>query len=225
MWRPVVEEAIQNYRRDHAPITIIGHSMGGDSAVAFAEVLNREKIPVSLLVTYDPTRIADDVPPNVERYINLYQSRNVMGGGNVTPGRGFHGHYASINLKDHYEIIHINIEKAEYLHKQIVSKIVELAATPAAAQGEAIPIQLRGAVARFDRAVGQRHAGDGRPRRHDAIAVGDLSCAGLGARPGQSDVGRRTAQAGPALRDPASPGAHWRRPIPSPSAAWAPPPR
>jgi hypothetical protein len=140
MWRPVVEEAIQNYRRDHAPITIIGHSMGGDSAVAFAEVLNREKIPVSLLVTYDPTRIADDVPPNVERYINLYQSRNVMGGGNVTPGRGFHGHYASINLKDHYEIIHINIEKAEYLHKQLISKIVELATTPAAAQGEAIPI-------------------------------------------------------------------------------------
>jgi hypothetical protein len=140
MWRPVVAEAIQNYRRDHAPITIIGHSAGGDSAVAFAEVLNNAKIPVSLLVTYDPTRIADDVPANVERYINLYQSRNVMGGGNVTPGRGFHGHYASINLKDHYEIIHINIEKAEYLHKQIVSKIAELAATPATAEGEAIPI-------------------------------------------------------------------------------------
>ena len=30
MWRPVVEEAIANYRRDHAPITIIGHSAGGD---------------------------------------------------------------------------------------------------------------------------------------------------------------------------------------------------
>jgi hypothetical protein len=141
MWRPMAEAAIRSYRRDPVPITIIGHSAGGDSAVAFAEVLNREKIPVSLLVTYDPTRIADDVPPNVERYINLYQSRNIMGGGDVTSGRGFHGHYASVNLRDHYEIVHINIEKAEYLHKQLVTKIAELVATPASAQGDAIPIR------------------------------------------------------------------------------------
>ena len=60
--------------------TLIGHSMGGDSALAFAEMLNGENIPVSLLVTYDPSRIASDVPPNVERYINVYQSSNVMGG-------------------------------------------------------------------------------------------------------------------------------------------------
>lgn len=141
MWRPVVEEAVRTYRRDHAPITVIGHSMGGDSAVAFAEVLNRANIPVSLLVTYDPTRIADDVPPNVQRYINLYQSLNFMGGGNVTAGRGFHGHYASVNLKDHREIVHINIEKAEYLHKQLVRKILELPDTPANGEGEAIPIR------------------------------------------------------------------------------------
>jgi hypothetical protein len=142
MWRPVADQAIRDYRRDPAPITIIGHSMGGDSALAFAETLNAADIPVSLLVTYDPTRIADDVPPNVERYINIFQSSNFMGGGNVVQGQRFHGHYASYNLKDHSEIIHINIEKTDRIQEQLVSKVMQLAATPASAEGEAVPIHL-----------------------------------------------------------------------------------
>ena len=66
-----------------------------------------------------------------------------MGGGNVVQGQRFHGHYASFNLKDHSEIIHINIEKAERVHEQLVSKIVQLAATPAGAEGEAVPLHLK----------------------------------------------------------------------------------
>jgi hypothetical protein len=116
--------------------------MGGDSALAFAETLNAENIPVSLLVTYDPSRIADDVPPNVERYINIYQSSNLMGGGNVVQGARFHGHYASYNLKNHSEIIHINIEKTDRIQDQLVAKVRELAAVPATAEGEAVPIRL-----------------------------------------------------------------------------------
>jgi LysM repeat protein len=143
LWREDINQAIRDYRRDGAPITIIGHSMGGDAAVAFAERLNAENIPVSLLVTYDPTRIADDVPPNVERYINIYQSSNVMGGGNVVQGARFHGHYASYNLKDHSEIVHINIEKSEHIQEQLVSKIVQLATTPASTEGEAVPLHLQ----------------------------------------------------------------------------------
>jgi hypothetical protein len=41
----------------------------------FAEYLNAADIPVNLLVTYDPTRAAHNVPPNVGRYINVYQWR------------------------------------------------------------------------------------------------------------------------------------------------------
>jgi pimeloyl-ACP methyl ester carboxylesterase len=142
LWRNDAAQAVRDYRRDPEPITIIGHSMGGDSALAFAEMLNSENIPVSLLVTYDPSRIADDVPPNVERYINIYKSSNFMGGGNVVQGARFHGHYASYNLKDHDEIIHVNIEKADRIQEQLVAKIVQLAATPAAAEGEAVPLHL-----------------------------------------------------------------------------------
>ena len=71
MWPAVTNQAIRDYRRDPQPITIIGHSIGGDSAVAFAKYLAAADVPVGLLVTYDPTRFADNVFPNVERYINL----------------------------------------------------------------------------------------------------------------------------------------------------------
>jgi len=165
LWRPTAEEAIRDYRRDPQPITIIGHSMGGDSALAFAERLYTENIPVSLLVTYDPTRIADDVPPNVERYINIYQSSNIMGGGNVVQGSRFRGHYASFNLKDHYEIMHINIEKSEQIQEQLVTKITQLSETPAASEGEAVPIHLEvpadAAIELWDSGLPVRaHAGD-----------------------------------------------------------------
>ena len=91
--------------------------------------------------TDDPTRAAHNVPPNVERYVNVYQSLNVMGGGDVVQSRRFHGHYASFNLKDHHEIVHINIEKAADIQEQLVTKIAELAATPADV-GEAVPVRL-----------------------------------------------------------------------------------
>jgi hypothetical protein len=142
VWRGVAEQAIADYRRDPQPVILIGHSMGGDSCLDFAEELNAQNIPVSLLVTYDPSRLADDVPGNVERYINIFQSSNVMGGGNITQGSHFHGHFASYNLKDHSEIIHINIEKADRIQEQLVAKIAELAATPAATDGEAVPLHL-----------------------------------------------------------------------------------
>src|SRR5215468_678346 len=164
-WRGAADQASQDYRRDPAPITLIGHSMGGDAALSFAGALNAENIPVSLLVTYDPTRIADNVPPNVERFINIYQSSNIMGGGNVVQGSHFHGHYASFNLKYHSEIIHINIEKAERIQEQLVGKITRLAATSASAQGDAVPLRLEvpgdAAVELWDSGLPvQAHAGD-----------------------------------------------------------------
>jgi LysM domain len=144
MWRGVADQAISDYRRDPEPITIIGHSLGGDAAVKFAERLDAAGIPVSLLVTYDPTRFADNLPPNVERYINLYQSHNALigGGGDVVQGRGFHGHYASFDLKDLHGIYHTNMEKFGNIHDQLVNKITALAATPASAEGEAIPLRI-----------------------------------------------------------------------------------
>jgi LysM domain len=142
MWRNVASQAISDYRRDPKPIAVIGHSIGGDEAVQFAEALGAAHIPVSLLITYDPNRSAHPVPANVERYINLYQSSNFLGGGDVEPGPGFHGHYASFNLKDRPEIIHVNMDKFDRIQEQLASKIRTLGATPARGEGEAVPLRI-----------------------------------------------------------------------------------
>jgi surfactin synthase thioesterase subunit len=62
MWRSVADQAISDYRRDPKPITAIGHSIGGDAAVEFAEHLAAAHVPVSLLITYDPNRFAHSDP-------------------------------------------------------------------------------------------------------------------------------------------------------------------
>ncbi len=80
--------------------------------------------------------------PNVERYLNIYQSVSVMGGGDIVSDRGFRGHYTSINLSEHGEIIHINIEKADSIQDQLVSKIRALAATPARLEDEVVPLRV-----------------------------------------------------------------------------------
>ncbi len=138
-WRSVANQAISDYRRDPKPITVVGHSIGGDSAVEFAEALEAAHVPVALLITYDPTRAAHAVPANVERYINLYQSSNFLGGGDLEPGRGFHGHYASYNLKDRPEVIHINLDKFDRIQEQLAGKIRSAAA---GGGGEAVPLRI-----------------------------------------------------------------------------------
>jgi LysM repeat protein len=138
-WRSVADQAIADYRRDPKPISVVGHSAGGDSAVQFAEALAAARVPVALLITYDPNRTAGSIPANVERYIDLYQSSNILGGGDPPPGRGFHGHYAAFNLKDRPEIIHVNMDKFEGIQAQLAAKIRSAAAGGA---GEAIPLHI-----------------------------------------------------------------------------------
>ncbi|MGA7803063.1 thioesterase domain-containing protein, partial [Bradyrhizobium sp.] len=86
--------AIDEYRRDPEPIILIGHSMGGRCALQFAEKLQDEGIPVSLVVTIDPAHLSPDVPLNVERFINIFLSKDVLGGGDIKPAPGFQGDYA-----------------------------------------------------------------------------------------------------------------------------------
>ena len=139
--RVIAAMAIREYRQDPAPIILIGHSMGGFCALKFAEILQAEDIPVSLVVTIDPAHVSPTVPLNVERYINIFLSDGVLGGGDVVPTQGYQGQYASFDLSKHEEVTHINIEKMDSVHEQLVSKIVQLATTPAKAEGEAVPLR------------------------------------------------------------------------------------
>jgi Alpha/beta hydrolase family/LysM domain len=133
--------AIDEYRRDPAPIILIGHSMGGRCALQFAEKLRDEGIPVSLVVTIDPAHLSPDVPLNVERFINIFLSKDVLGGGDIKPAPGFQGNYASYDLDRHDEVSHITIDKMDQVHQQLVAKIEELVATPAKTDGKNVPLR------------------------------------------------------------------------------------
>jgi hypothetical protein len=136
----IAKDAIADYRRNPALIVLIGHSMGGACAISFAEMLEAEHIPVSLLVTTEPNRIAHKVPLNVQRYIGIYQSNSLLGGFDAVPAPGFRGHVATFDLVKHSEISHVNMEKNGEIQEQVMSKILELAETPAKVEGQLVPI-------------------------------------------------------------------------------------
>jgi hypothetical protein len=137
----IAEQAIRDYRQHPAPITIIGHSIGGFCGLKFAEMLQAENIPISLLVTIDPAHINPKVPLNVERYINIFLRHDILGGGDVEPKKDYQGHYASFDLSEHEGILHITIDKIDSVDRQLVTKIRQLAATPVKAEGEGVPIR------------------------------------------------------------------------------------
>jgi hypothetical protein len=137
--RFIAAQAIQDYRDDPEPIILIGHSMGGFCAVKFAELLEAEGIRADLVVAIDPAHVTPDVPLNVDRFINIFLSKDVLGGGDVKPKAGFRGHYASFDLSQHNEVSHINIEKMDTVQQQLVTKVLQLATAKVA--GDSVPIR------------------------------------------------------------------------------------
>jgi LysM repeat protein len=140
--RIIAVQAIRDYRENPAPIILIGHSMGGFCVLKFSEILEAEGIRVSLAVAIDPAHVTPSVPLNVDRFINIFLSKSVLGGGDVKPQPGYRGHYASYDLSEHEEVSHINIEKMDTVHDQLLTKIVQIATTSAKVEGEAVPIRL-----------------------------------------------------------------------------------
>ena len=139
--RLVAARAITVYRENPAPIILIGHSMGGYCSIIFSQMLEAENIPVSLVVTIDPAHVTPDVPLNVERFINIFLSKDVLGGGDVKPQPGYRGHYASFDLSEHDEVSHITIDKMDDVHQQLVAKILQLATTPSRGDSESLPLR------------------------------------------------------------------------------------
>jgi LysM repeat protein len=137
----VASWAADDYQKDPQPIILIGHSMGGRCAVLFSEKLKAKGIPVSLAISIDPAHLTPRVPDNVERYINIFISTQVLGGGDIKAVSDFPGHYASYDVAQHDEISHITIDKMDLIHQQIIAKILQLSATPAKVDGEIFPLR------------------------------------------------------------------------------------
>jgi pimeloyl-ACP methyl ester carboxylesterase len=139
--RLVADRAISSYREAPAPVVLVGHSMGGLCAIIFAEMLGKENIPVSLVVTIDPAQASGKVPLNVERFINIFLSDSVLGGGDIVAEPGYRGHYASFDLKQNKRVTHINIEKSDDIHAQLVDMITHLPRVPTQTVGATVPLR------------------------------------------------------------------------------------
>ena len=142
-WLRPAKEAVRRYKSEtvKSPIIAVGHSAGGDSAIRFALALKRANVPVDLVVTLDPTRIANRVPSNVERYVNIYISSHTLGGGAPSPAKDFQGHFASVNLKNYPNIWHLYMPRMAGLQDKMADKVAEVAAGPVASSEPAIPIE------------------------------------------------------------------------------------
>lgn len=139
--RWIGDRAISSYKESPAPIVLIGHSMGGLCSIIISEMAAKENVPISLVIAIDPAHATGDVPLNVERFINIFLSDSVLGGGDVVAVPGFRGHYASYDLKQNARVSHINIEKSDDIHRQIVEMVTQLPRIPPQTQADAVPLR------------------------------------------------------------------------------------
>jgi len=139
-WYGPADEAIARYKKNPQPIMAMGHSAGGDAALRFAWKLKNAGVPVSLIVAFDPTRKAGNVPNNVDRFINMYQSTNFFGGGYVRASSEFRGHFTTVDLRN-WQVLHVNMVKIRGLQDQVLAKVVQIATMPPVLEGPTVPIR------------------------------------------------------------------------------------
>ncbi len=107
------------------PIVLVGHSFGADAAMAMAAHLDRDNIPVDLVVIFDATAHWP-VPANVRHLINFYGATDGVGK-KLSPGKGFHGKLENINIDKLKEAIgHLNIEKQPAFHQRVIREVLRL---------------------------------------------------------------------------------------------------
>ena len=120
-WSSLGDSIIAKYRAgDHQPIILMGHSYGADTTISLARKLNDNKIPVALIVNFDPTS-PGLVPPNVRRIINFYVP--TAWGRPVEGGKRFHGSLSNLNESGQYN--HFVIDKADALHRKAIAAVLQ----------------------------------------------------------------------------------------------------
>jgi hypothetical protein len=120
----LVNEITANYTAgDRQPIVLIGHSLGADAVMLMAASLDRNGVPVDLVIPFDMTA-PQEASANIARVVNL--TKHFM----VRPGPGFHGALANIDLSQDAGIDHLNIDKSPRLHAEVLNDVRQLATTP-----------------------------------------------------------------------------------------------
>jgi hypothetical protein len=123
-WQTVSRRIAENYFRGRKDIiVIIGHSLGANAALQVASALDKQNIPVELIVTFDATS-PEPVPKNVLHLVNFYQENGF--GKQVSGGPGFNGELSNVDLTADRTLSHVTIEKSPRLHAVVERKIEEV---------------------------------------------------------------------------------------------------
>ena len=126
-WRSTVSDIVKYHAAGNSgPLVLVGHSQGANNVIEMARLLEREKIPVDLLVTLAPL-LQDPVPVNVVRVINYYHSPGW--GAPVTADAGYRGKLSNINLGGDVGISHIAMDKSPKIQAEIERAILAVPQT------------------------------------------------------------------------------------------------
>jgi hypothetical protein len=128
-WIAIANKIAEDRKRGYTgAVVLIGHSLGADVLFQLTERLEKENVPVRLVVFFDPT-ISHDISKNVEHVLNLYQLNGF--GRKVTAPKGYKGELVNMDLSGDGSIGHGSIDKSEKLHDLVVAKIMKVAVGPA----------------------------------------------------------------------------------------------
>jgi pimeloyl-ACP methyl ester carboxylesterase len=114
--------------RGGSRLLLLGHSMGADAAVKIAARLAGEKLPVDLLIGFDPTKFAcPDIPANVRRAICFYQKEfgDYLGRGRFSPAPNFPGECANERVPFGHKVM----DDAPEMHERVLAEARKLLAS------------------------------------------------------------------------------------------------
>ncbi len=125
-WTEVAQKLADDYKanKNTAPIIIIGHSLGADAALVMTTWLTDRGVPVRLVVTLDGVGQVATLVSGSTEVINYYKPHQF--GQEVLSTHGFKGTITNIDLSDHPEIGHLNIDKNPDIHNEIIAKVLEI---------------------------------------------------------------------------------------------------
>ncbi len=125
-WPEVADKLAEEYKTNKsvAPIIIVGHSLGANASLEMARWFSDRGVPVRLVVTLDGVGEVTTLDEGSAEIINYYKPHQF--GQEVRSTRGFRGTITNIDLTDHPDIGHLNIDKNPDIHNQIISKVLDI---------------------------------------------------------------------------------------------------
>jgi hypothetical protein len=130
-WTETTDEIVRRYAVRPLHVVLVGHSFGANAAVAMAAKLQTRRIPVDLVVTFDPT-VELHVPRNVAYAINF---GTVIG--TTLPlrgGAGFHGRIDNVLVEGSN---HFTVDSAPEAQARIIREVTRILAAPTVPAGSA----------------------------------------------------------------------------------------